>query len=168
MTPSDHLLRTFAAIPPATRILDAGCGQGRHLVPLAQLGFDVWGCDTDADALADVCAALDAAGLVGGNSATLLQQDAARLDVPDDTFGWVVACGLLDGYSDAERAALLEELRRVLAPGGWLYVTAKADPEKLATWFEQAGFAVAEAPRHDPQEEATRAIFRRVEPGTIA
>lgn len=164
--PSDHLLRTFAAVPPTTKVLDAGCGDGRHLVPLAHLGFDVYGCDTDRQALDAAAARLESEGLTGSR-VHLSQQDAARLAFSDDTFGWVVACGLLDGYSEAERMALLSELRRVLAPGGWLYVTAQAEAASLAEWFARAGFAVAEAARPDEAPGTTRAIFRRVEADTV-
>jgi SAM-dependent methyltransferase len=33
------------------RVLDAGCGVGRHLLPLAAAGFQVWGVDLEASAL---------------------------------------------------------------------------------------------------------------------
>lgn len=164
-TASEHLLRTFAAVPPDTRVLDAGCGKGRHTVPLAQLGFHVCACDTDADVLEATRQLLLREAQMAGD---LTVQDAAALDYEDDTFGWVVACGLLDRYSDAERLALLAELRRVLMPGGWLYVLFGGSAETLLDLFERAGFAIAEAPQHDAREDAIRAIFRRVEAGTIA
>ena len=34
--------------PPPARVLDAGCGTGRVAVRLAELGYDVVGCDADA------------------------------------------------------------------------------------------------------------------------
>ncbi|MDO9457902.1 bifunctional 2-polyprenyl-6-hydroxyphenol methylase/3-demethylubiquinol 3-O-methyltransferase UbiG, partial [Nocardioides sp.] len=51
---------TGLAAPPA-RVLDAGCGTGRVAVRLAELGYEVVGCDVDA-AMVDVARA-DAPGL---------------------------------------------------------------------------------------------------------
>jgi SAM-dependent methyltransferase len=33
------------------RVLDAGCGVGRHLLPLLAAGFQAWGVDNDAQVL---------------------------------------------------------------------------------------------------------------------
>lgn len=167
MAPADHLLRTFAAVPPAARVLDAGCGTGRHLVPLALLGFEVHGVDTDADAVETARARLrDEVGFERPGQVSVA--DAARMPYVDDYFGWIVACGLLDSYSDAERLALLGELRRVLVPGGWIYVSWQGDAPPLIDLCERVGFAVAESPTYDAQSVAVHGIFRRVEPGTVA
>ena len=48
----DQLLR--GRIAPGMRVLDAGCGGGRNLVYLLREGFDVWGTDGDAAAVASV------------------------------------------------------------------------------------------------------------------
>ena len=68
MAPSDALLRTLAAVPPGARVVDAASGAGRHLVPLAQLGFDVHGFAVDPTparaALAEVLGEEEAAARV--------------------------------------------------------------------------------------------------------
>lgn len=46
----DQLLR--GRIAQGMRVLDAGCGGGRNLVFLLREGFDVWGVDESADAVA--------------------------------------------------------------------------------------------------------------------
>src|SRR3954462_13517169 len=46
--PEVELYRPFLRSP----ILDAGCGAGRLLAPLRELGFDADGCDVSADMVA--------------------------------------------------------------------------------------------------------------------
>ncbi len=166
MVYADHLLRTFAGVAPAARVLDAACREGQQLVPLALLGFDLQAVDRDCGKVQQVQALLETEGLP--EVARRVQVgDPARLPFADAHFDWVLACGLLDGYSDAERLALLTELRRVLAPGGWLYASWQGTPGALTRLFERADFAVAEKAAFDGQMNATRGIFRRVEADTV-
>jgi len=44
---SDHLLRTLASVPPVQTILEIGSGW--HTRALAQLGFDFYSIESDAD-----------------------------------------------------------------------------------------------------------------------
>lgn len=162
---SDHLLRTFAAVAPGTVVLDVAGGAPSPAVALAQLGLAVTHACRDAARAESLRAALEAAGV----QADVLAADAAHLPLADDACAWVVACRVLDGYSEAEALALLAEWKRVLAPGGWLYLSVGADvrPEALAARAGRAGFEVAEAARVDPAERVTRGIFRRVDETTI-
>lgn len=48
----DQLLR--GRVAPGMRILDAGCGTGRNLVYLMQAGYEVFGADANAAAIAEV------------------------------------------------------------------------------------------------------------------
>ena len=99
-------------------ILDAGCGNGRHSVPLAQAGFRVVGLDRSRPLLA---AAKRAAGgarwpyFVRGSYATLPFESAA--------FDAVLWLGTALGYlgEGGDRAAL-RDFRRVLAPRGRLVI----------------------------------------------
>src|SRR5690554_6135959 len=159
LPPSAHLLRTLAAVPVGARVLDLGCGAGRHAEPLARLGFDLWACDPDEAAVAA------ARQLVG---AVLGEEDAARrvtrariaaLGYADDAFDWVVAYGAYDGAADAaELLDMLEETKRVLKPGGWVFAAFRRalagpdlTPETLGKLFAEAGFALAERP--DEEDE---------------
>lgn len=40
--------------PPPAKLLDVGCGTGRHLVPLAKLGYDVMGIDINSEMLSKI------------------------------------------------------------------------------------------------------------------
>lgn len=173
--PSDHVLRTMAAVPVRSRVLDLGCGAGRHTEPLARLGFDVWACDDgDAAIAATRTRLLD---LVGEAEALrrVTPARAAALGYPDDHFDWIVAHGVYDrAESAAEVKDMLGETRRVLKNGGWVVVAFRRalagpdlTPETLTKLFAEAGLALAENPVEDDQgEPVLRAIFRKVDATT--
>lgn len=129
--PSDHLLRTFGAIPPSSRVLDLGCGRGRHTEPLVRLGLDVHACDSSPEAVAAARSRI--ADVVGQEAANARCSVSAyeALGYADESFDWVVA---FDSLSRAQtRAMLLEvlaEVRRVLKRGGWFYVAVPAVPDR--------------------------------------
>ncbi len=173
--PSDHLLRTLAAVPPGARVLDLGAGHARHTGPLAALGFDVWACDAAPEAVAAARAAL--APVLGEEEAhrraTPARPDA--LGYPDAFFDWVVARDVAPARAGAR--AVLEEARRVLKPGAWVWVTVAEEawgggvqPEALTVLAAEAGLALAEraSPDVDGGRSYLRGIYRRVDPGTTA
>ena len=122
--PSDHLLRTMAAVPVTSYILDLGCGEGRHTEPLMRLGFPVHGCDPRPDA---VDAARERiADLVGQEDAQncVRVADLSDMQYPDASFDWVIAYHAeMLATSTSELQTLLAEARRMLKPGGWVYLT---------------------------------------------
>jgi SAM-dependent methyltransferase len=107
------------------RVLDMGCGAGRHAFELYRRGTDVVAFDQDADelsAVADMFAAMRAAGEVpDGAEADVKQGDALQLPFADGEFDRVVAAEVLE-HIPADEAAIAE-LVRVLRPGGTMAVT---------------------------------------------
>ncbi|MCX7246014.1 MAG: methyltransferase domain-containing protein [Burkholderiales bacterium] len=61
LDPSSWVVRFAALLKPGGRVLDLACGNGRHSILLAGLGFDVLGVDLKPDTLA--LARLSAIGL---------------------------------------------------------------------------------------------------------
>ena len=98
------------------RLLDLCCGQGRHAVPLAQVGYRVTGLDRSRTLL-ERAAAL-AAG--HGQRLGLVQADMRRLPFADASFDAVLNLFNAFGYleDDAQDELVLGEVARVLAPGG--------------------------------------------------
>ena len=116
------------------RVLDMGCGAGRHAFEMYQRGADVIALDQDADELAVVSewfAAMRDEGTVPlGAEADVKQGDALDLPFPDGEFDRIVAAEVLEHIPDDERA--ISELVRVLRPGGTIAVTVpRWLPEKV-------------------------------------
>jgi len=94
------------------RVLDVGCGTGVDLVRFVRGGASGFGID-----LADSAIALARENLRHQSlAASLSVGDGERLPFPDGTFDMVYAHGVVQ-YTAGDRA-LVEECRRVLAPGG--------------------------------------------------
>lgn len=115
----DQLLRGRIARP--MRILDAGCGGGRNLVYLLREGFDVWATDRDPAAVAAVQSL--AASLGRALAADRVRvEPVERLSFADASFDVVVSSAVLHFAADHEHLdAMVAEMWRVLAPGGFLF-----------------------------------------------
>jgi SAM-dependent methyltransferase len=99
-------------------ILDAGCGHGRHAVPLARAGHRVVALDESRVLLA---AARRAAR--GARSPRFVHGSYTALPFPDGAFDGVLCLGTALGYlGEAGDRAALGEFRRVLAPGARLVI----------------------------------------------
>jgi len=101
-------------LPPHARILDAGCGSGRNMVELAPRGT-VTGVEL-SDTSACLARAREAGRVIEGSI----------MDMPfdRDSFDLAVSLDVIEHLQDDLGA--LPELRRVVAPGGWLLVTVPA------------------------------------------
>lgn len=96
------------------RVLDLACGAGRHARALAALGLDVLGIDLSPDLLR-------AAAAAGGGVRGYARGDMRRIPARGP-FDAVTMFFTSFGYfaTDAENAAVLAEVVRVLSPGGGL------------------------------------------------
>ena len=110
---------------PGERVLDMGCGAGRHAFEMFRRGADVIAFDQDADELAGVAelfAAMREQGEVpAGAEADVKEGDALALPFPDGEFDRIVAAEVLE-HIPADIQAL-DELVRVLRPGGTIALT---------------------------------------------
>jgi tellurite methyltransferase len=111
----DQLLR--GRIAPGMRVFDAGCGGGRNLVYLLRGGYDVCGNDGDARAIAQVQSL--AASLAPGRDHDFRVEPIEQTSFPDAHVDVVIANAVLHFARDeAQFAAMLRQMWRVLKPGG--------------------------------------------------
>ena len=115
----DQLLR--GRLQPGMRVLDAGCGSGRNLVYLLRSGYDVFGADSDVDAIeaVRVLAATLAPQLPGAN---FRAETVEEMSFPDGFADVVLSSAVLHfARDDRHFEAMVTEMWRVLRPGGLLF-----------------------------------------------
>jgi SAM-dependent methyltransferase len=127
--------RRFAA-GPGHRVLDVGCGGGRHAFEAYRRGAHVVAFDHDAEQLSPVSgmfAAMRAEGEAGPPAAAgAVTGDATAMPFPDGAFDRVIAAEILEHVPDDRRA--LAEIARVLRPGGLAAVTVPAWLPERVCW----------------------------------
>lgn len=106
---------------PSSRVLDVGCGTGANFEVLGPFGI-VLGVDRSWTALQFAAARRDS---------VLSQADALHLPFRTNTFDVVTGLDLLEHLPDD--SAALQEMRRVLKPGGALLLTV---PAYRSLWSE--------------------------------
>lgn len=107
-------LREMLALAQDDRILDLGCGWGRHLGLLRDAGHDVVGLDLSLPLLRRARAGEGAAPRVAGDMQALPFRDGAF----DVVLNLATSLGLF--LDDAPAIRVLAGVRHVLAPGGRL------------------------------------------------
>jgi SAM-dependent methyltransferase len=116
---------SLLSLAPGARLLDAGCGAGRHVRAFARRGGRAVGVDRSRELLAEAVAAGDA---------RYVAADVRRLPFKDGAFAHVVSLFTSFGYfDDAGDRAHVGELRRVLRPGGAFVVDFLNRPRVEAT-----------------------------------
>jgi ubiquinone/menaquinone biosynthesis C-methylase UbiE len=99
------------------RAIDMGCGTGTNIITLAQSGWQATGVDYAPRAVKLAKQKIRRDGV----SARVLVRDATRLTGINGPFDLALDIGCFHAFSGKDRENYLDELDRVLAPGGfWL------------------------------------------------
>ena len=120
------------------RLLDLGCGGGRHAFEAMRRGAKVIALDADAAEVKDASALMaalaetDDATIASGGWGRAITGDALHLPFADGTFDRVIAAEVLE-HIPADRAAMTE-LARVLRPAGTMAVTVPRWYPELINW----------------------------------
>jgi SAM-dependent methyltransferase len=118
------------------RLLDLGCGGGRHAFEAAKLGARVTAADLDLAGLAEVRAITasmaEAREMPRSAGIAVVGADALALPFPDDAFDRIIASEVMEHIPDDAGAAA--ELARVLRPGGTIAVTVPSWLPEQVCW----------------------------------
>jgi SAM-dependent methyltransferase len=119
------------------RLLDLGCGAGRHAFEALRRGARVVAFDYDEAELKDVAgmaAAMAADDQVPRAAhSSCVRGDATRLPYPDGAFDRIIAAEVLEHIPSDDAA--IAELARVLRPGGTIAVTVPAWVAERVCWW---------------------------------
>jgi len=120
------------------RLLDMGCGGGRHVFEAARRGATVVALDRSETELKDVRGTLgamaDAGELPDATPGCVVTGDALALPLPDASVDRIIAAEVLEHVPADEIA--VAELVRVLRPGGRIAVTVPSFlPERVCWWL---------------------------------
>jgi SAM-dependent methyltransferase len=118
------------------KLLDLGCGFGRHAFQAVRLGARVVAVDAANDEVTQVRntigAMVDAGEVEKDEEAGAVQGNALRLPFGDGSFDRVIASEVLEHIPDDTGA--MAELSRVLRPGGTMAVTVPRYGPEMVNW----------------------------------
>ena len=150
-----------SVLEPEDHILLVGCGAGRDLLALRQLGYEVTGLDPTPELVEQARSHLSRRGVTAR-----VMQGFVETAVVEGTYDVVVLAG--NSYSflptSMSRIATLARIRNQLAPRGRVVITYTGAVRRLpfSTWVTRIVARVARADwRPEPGDNFTRDYFKR-------
>jgi SAM-dependent methyltransferase len=121
---------------PGDLVLDMGCGAGRHAFETVRRGCRIVALDQDLQELVDVrntfAAMIDAGELKPDVQGQPVSADALQLPFSNETFDRIICSEVLEHIPNDKGA--IQELVRVLRPGGSIAVTVPAWMAEKICW----------------------------------
>lgn len=169
------LVISILGLDPEDAVLDLCCGQGRHVLELARRGFsNVEGYDRSQYLIRKARTRAQKENL----QVRFREGDARKLPYPSDAFSVVTILGNSFGYFDStlQDRKVLEEVFRVLKPGGRVFIDAvdgdhmkKNFQPRSWEWLDRKYFVCRErALSSDGERLICREVISRIDRGIIA
>ncbi|MDR2845673.1 MAG: class I SAM-dependent methyltransferase [Candidatus Methanoplasma sp.] len=102
-------------IEHGARVLDIGCGNGKTSSALINMGASVIGLDFSSSAV-EYCRSMF------GAAAEFVVADCESMPFPDKSFDAVAAVHIFEHLNSDEAERTVSEIRRVLVPGGKVFI----------------------------------------------
>ena len=112
--------------PSQTRILDLGCGAGRHITFMAKEGYCVTGIDFSKTGLEYVRKTLNKLSL----QAELVHGSIAQLPFPDNHFDGIVSFAVIYYFRINDIELIIKEIHRTLKSNGKAFIVVRSTNDK--------------------------------------
>ena len=139
-------LLELLGLPRGGRVLDVGCGPGRHAVALARAGLAVTGVDVSRRFLDLAAEAARAAGV----GAAFFQVDARAMPFDDEVDAVISICQGAFGLMAGDDSTVLKRMAESVRRGGRVVVTAFSALYEAAHPREGAAFDADAGIVHEP------------------
>ena len=111
----DLLYPWLEGLPKGSKVLDVGCGTGEQVRRIRELGHEVVGLEP--------APAMRQKAIENNPGVEIIDGSITRLPFEDDSFDAVISIEVLRYLHKADVRDAYAEMRRVLKPGGQLFVT---------------------------------------------
>ena len=125
-----EFLLDLLELPDGARVLDVGCGPGRHVIALARAGLSVTGIDVSERLLGIARDAANEASL--GGRVALFECDARSMPFDDEFDAVISICQGGFGLMGQDDGLVLRRMMEAVKPGGTIVLTA------FSAYFEAA------------------------------
>ena len=119
-------------LPPGSKVLDVGCGEGRHIFGILNAFEDVhcYGLDQDIPSLEKCKEGLEFFKKLDSNETIFQQGSVYQLPFEDNFFDLIICSEVLEHLDDYHAA--IQEVYRVLKPAGMFLTSVPSYwPEKI-------------------------------------
>lgn len=110
----------IASGPSGRKILDLGCGIGRHVVYCHEMGLDAYGIDLSSEAVKVAREWVLEKGDKGAEH-KIVEGDIRQMPWPSGHFDYVISHGVLDSMHFSIAQGACREVARILRPHGLFY-----------------------------------------------